>query len=219
MGKHRLLFPLDLFVLLFLVGALLGVEFSYDPALSGTVQRGIIVGVIVYFGLAHGIWGWGMAYGAGILLMLAGTIYAAFFILQFSYQNYPETPAIIEQIGQMTTLLPDQGVSPGHPNAAATFFVSLIPLGAAVVFTRRSWLFKIFWALCTFICLYALVLTFSRGAMVALVAATFIGMIALGRNPLLRIIGVFGIAAGIALVLSSSATIPRTRWDSCLLIV
>ena len=53
MRTHRLLIPLHGFVILFLVSAILGVQSSYNPALSAEVQIGIVLAIGLYFVLAR----------------------------------------------------------------------------------------------------------------------------------------------------------------------
>jgi hypothetical protein len=206
MRTHRLLLPLDFLIVLFvLTGLVLGGQFSYDPTLGYVVQVGLILGLLVYLALAHGLATWEIAYPISRILVLAGTGYAVFFILQYGYQGYTENPALIERIGQLTTLLPDLGIFPGHLNAAATFLESMIPLGVVLVLTSLTRPIKIFWAVCTLVCLYALVLTFSRGAFVALGVGLCLSMIVLGRNQLTRLGGAALLIGGAAALLLTNA--------------
>lgn len=213
---HRLLLPIDALVTLFVLTAVwLGVSSSYDPALSYPVQLGVIVSGGVYLAVAHGLVTWRIAYVFGRLLLLASTAAAAVFILQFAYQDYVEVPAIIERIGTLTTLLPNLNLAWQHPNAEAAFMIGTIPLGVVLIVTSRRWLWRSLWIVCTLVCLYALLLTFSRGAMVGLGATLCIAGLVLSKKLIVRVGAVallIGGIAALALTSAGSAWV-LSRWD------
>jgi hypothetical protein len=204
MRGHRWLLPLDLLVGLFaLSAAVLGVFPSYNPELSYTVQAGVLLGCAVYFVVAHGPTGWDSVRWIGRLLMLAGTGVAALVVLQYAYLSWGESPPLIQRAGHLTTLLPDLGIPYWHPNAAATFLEIMIPLGIALAFSSRR-LLRLFWALGTLLCLYALVLTFSRGAWVGLGVTFLVAVIVLARSRPVRIGAAILLIVGIGGVLLSA---------------
>ena len=203
---HRTLLPLDILVGLFAITALtFGVTAAYNPGLSYPVLIGIIAAVIVYFALAHGVVNWGMGYVAGRVLILVGTFFAVAVILQYEYLGYVETPGIIQRAGSMTTLLPDLGLHFPNPDAVATFLEVMIPLGIVLVLTSRHRSIIAVWAICTLICLYALVLTFSGGAVVALAVTGLIAGLFLSRRWSLRLAFLLLLIAGIAALFLTSA--------------
>lgn len=203
---HRTLLPLDMLVGLFALSALiLGISPSYDPALSYPVQIGVLVAVIVYFVLAHGVANWQAAYLLGRGLLLAGTVFSAAVILQYGYQNWGETPRLIERAGEITTLLPNLGIALPHPNAVATFVETMIPLGIVLIFTTQRRNLTALWLVCTLICAYALVLTFSRGAFVGLGVTLVAAGLLLARRWPLRVAAVLLLAAGVAGLFLTSA--------------
>lgn len=205
MRSHGLLLPIHVFVLLFAIGAWFGVQPSYNPDLSYTVRSGILIAVAVYFVVAHGILTWGMAYAAGMLLMLVGTGDALLLILQYKMLDIPGIPPVIDQLGQLTSLAPDLGIDPGHYNSVPTFLAGMIPLGIALILTRRNILFKLFWLVCTLICLYAIILTFSRGALMAIAAGLLIGVIVLSKSLVAKFLGLLFLIVGIAVLALTSA--------------
>ena len=71
-------------------------------------------------------------------MVLVGAAFALVFMLQFKYQNYPETPDVILRLGNATTLLPNLNLGYLHPNAAATFLEAIIPIGVVFVLAGRS---------------------------------------------------------------------------------
>lgn len=212
---HRILFPLDILVVLFGLSALLlGTPPSYNPALSVPVQLGVLAGVLVYIILAHGILHWKTAYTLGRLTLLAGAAWAVLLILQYAHQNYGETPAIIQRMGELTTLLPDLGFFVGHPNAVATFLEVMIPLGVVLTLTSSRWIVKSLWIVCTLFCLYALLLTFSRGALVALAVTALIAGIVLARAWSIRLLALLILLLGVAVMIFTTAGSDWifTRW-------
>ncbi|MBZ0299037.1 MAG: O-antigen ligase family protein [Anaerolineae bacterium] len=214
MPSHRWLVPLDILVGLFVLSAvLLGVTPSYNPQLSIPVQTGIVVAAIVYFAVAHGIPNWTTAYALGRLVMLAGVAYAALIILQYAYLGYAESANLIDRLGRMTTLLPNLDIPLGNADAAATFMEGLIPLGIVLTVTSVRWSMRIVWVLATLVCLYAIVLTFSAGALVALTLSAFIALIALTPSWPVRLGAVaLMIASGVAVALRFAGDRLVSRW-------
>ena len=62
---------------------------------------------------------------------LPPALVALYFITQFGYQNYPETPALIRDLGALTTLPAHLADYTFHPNTVATMLLIVIPLVAA----------------------------------------------------------------------------------------
>lgn len=170
-----------------LTAALIGVNAAYDPSLSQHTLIAIFISAGIYFALAYGLRTEGMARIAAAALVIAGVALALYFITQFDYQNYPETPALIQRIGKITTLLPNLGLAYIHPNGAATFLEVLLPLAVALIITVRSRFGKIAWAIVSLVLLYAIFLTVSRGSWISLI-----------------------VVAGLALALLIALRLPRT---------
>jgi len=171
------------FIALFGVSAVLGSRASYDPALSQEALTAILLSIIVYFAIAYGARHIAIAWLIGGVSVLLGAGFAIYFIGQFAYQNYPETPAFIQRIGNITTILPKLGDLYVHPNAAATFLETLLPVSVALCIGSRRWFLRIFWLMCSLLYLYAIFLTYSRGSWVALLV---VGMISLYLLLVLR---------------------------------
>lgn len=207
MRRHRWLLPLDVLVGLFVLSALLlGTAPSYDPDLNRPILIGILAGGVAYFLLAHALPDWDVAYWIGRGVMLVGTAYAGLVGLQFAYQNWgTDAFSIILRAGNLTTFLPNFGIFLGHPNAAATFLESMIPFGVFLVMTSRRWILKAFWGFCTLICLYAIVLTFSRGAFVALGVTLLIAGMVLPRSKWVRLGALVLLVVGVAGLMLTTA--------------
>ncbi|MBI5666894.1 MAG: O-antigen ligase family protein [Chloroflexi bacterium] len=180
------LFPLTLFVLVFGLSALLGVPPAYDVGLTWGALAAITGSTLLYLLVAYLVRSWAAARVVAGTLVTAGVLAALYFITQFSHQNYPETPALIQRLGAITTLLPNLGLIYLHPNAVATLLELLLPLAAALVIASRGRWLKALLAAVVLILAYALLLTFSRGA--------WLGV---------------GAAAGLAVALALLARLPR----------
>src|SRR5690606_22998528 len=105
---------------------------------------------------------------------------------------------------------------------AATFLEALIPLGIGLIFSSRPRWFQGLWAIGVLLMLYAVLLTFSRGAFVAL-GLTLLLFILIRLPSMFRygLIGLLGII-GLALVFVPLDSIPLlgsgqdwllSRWD------
>ena len=170
--------PITVFVLLFALSAGLSTTFTYDPALIGDSLLAILFSVVLYLVVAYTFASTPLARALSGMLLLVGVLFALLFIFQFRYQNYPETPNVILKLGNSTTLLPNLNLGYLHPNAAATFLEAIIPIGVVFVIARRSLLSGLVSLLLTAIMLYAVFLTFSRGAYIGLAATIPIFFIA-----------------------------------------
>jgi putative inorganic carbon (HCO3(-)) transporter len=188
--------PLTLFVALFAVSAYLGSRISYDTALIGDALNAILLSVLLYAITAYVFAARRAADFLSGLLLVIGAGFALLFISQFRYQDYPETPTFILNLGNASSILPNLNLGTLHPNAAATFLEAIIPLGLAIVIGGRPVVVRILSVLLTLVMLYAFFLTYSRGAYVGLFAAvlTFFAALVLSRLPR-------GVAIGIVVVL------------------
>jgi putative inorganic carbon (HCO3(-)) transporter len=197
---------LHLFVTLFAVSAVLGLLPAYDPALSRNTLISILAGAALYFVTVLAVRsrriGQFMAGG----LVAGATLAALYFITQFKYQNYPDTPALIQRLGEVTSLLPRIGDLYMHPNAAATLLELFLPMALALNIPRQRWSGRLLWGLCALVMLYAVFLSYSRGAWVGLAAAALValGVAALRRLPrtaAFALAGAVVVGAALAVVL------------------
>ncbi len=212
MTVHRLpTWFLNFFMLLFAVSAVLGVLPAYDQNLTTTALTAILTSAALYFAIAYLTRSWlAVRIVSGIVIGIA-TLLALYFITPFGYQDYPETPPLIEQFGRATTL-PIRFGEYLQPNAVAAFLGVAAPLGIARALSSRYVWRKGFWALGSLVILYAIFLTFSRGTWLAL-AAVAVLVIALGilrrlpRRIALAVvgIGVIALAAGLVAIATLGA--------------
>lgn len=194
--------PITFFVLLFGLSAYLGTTTTYDPALVGDSLLAVMVSIVAYLAVAYLIQTRFIARYASLILMELCVGFALLFISQFRHQDYPETSGLIQTLGNATSFLPDLSLGYLHPNAVATILEVALPMAIAFIFARRRPAYWIVGGIMAFILLYAIFLTYSRGAYVGLAGA----LLALGvafvlkRLPRLAAWGVAGIGAIIALL-------------------
>ncbi|GIL11325.1 MAG: hypothetical protein BroJett038_00450 [Chloroflexota bacterium] len=163
---------LTLFVVLFALSAILGLRPAYDPSLGQGALNAVLGSAFLYLAISLLARTTAVARAVGALVALAGGVFALYFISQFAYHNYPDTPALIERLGNQTTFLPPIWLMYLHPNGVATLLEVLLPLAAALfVSSRRSLVIRVLCAFVIVVMLYAVFLTFSRGAWIGLGAA------------------------------------------------
>jgi O-antigen ligase len=201
---------LHLFVVIFAVSAVLGLLPAYDPALSRNTLISILAGAALYFVTLMAARSRRIEQFVAGGLALAATVAGLYFITQFKYQNYPETPSLIQRLGTLTSLLPRIGDLYIHPNAAATLLELFLPMALALSLQRQQRGTGLLWLLCALVMLYAVLLSYSRGAWVGLAAAALValGVAALRRLPraaAFTLVGVVVLVAALVGVLLLSA--------------
>jgi O-antigen ligase len=200
-SRHLAMLPLNLFMLLFALSAYLALTPSYDPSLGQTTLRAVLISIGAYFFVAYATRNDFFALGFYGLLVIAGGLFALYFITQFGHQNYPEPPAIIRQIGQLTTFPRRLGNIYIHPNAAATFLEAILPLAVAVAISGANPLLKAVGIIPALLMLYAIVLTVSRGSWIGLGGVAGITLLLAALLYLPRRAAILTALAGIALVI------------------
>lgn len=208
------LLVMNIALIIYALTALLSLRTAYDPSLSEWTMMAVIGSVLLYFCFLILLRRTQRHYAFSTLLALLGAAFTVFFISQFKYQSYIETPEIINRIGTITSLLPNLGVFI-HPNSAATVIELLLPLVVALIFMSRDWRKRGVWLGIALLMLYAFGLTYSRGAFVGLGAALVIGLSLLavtrlsGRQAMVLIGGLLGIVMiGVALVVILGPRVP-----------
>jgi O-antigen ligase len=171
------LVTLNIGMIVFALSATLSLSASYDPALSRQPMMAIIASVILYLLLSYAARPRPLSRTIAGLGLLAGVAFTGYFVTQFGHQNYPETPGTIQRLGNLTTFGPNLGWLYIHPNAAATLLEVMLPIAVAALIVSRGRLARAFWAGCALAMLYALLLTFSRGAYVGLAGAVALGVV------------------------------------------
>ncbi len=193
---------LTLFVVLFAASAVLGLRPAYDPSLGQGALNAVLGSAFLYLAIGLLARTTAAARAVGALVTLAGGVFALYFISQFAYHNYPDTPALIERLGNQTTFLPPIWLMYLHPNGVATLLEVLLPLAVALFLSSRKLPLKILCAFVIVVMLYAVFLTFSRGAWIGLgtAAALVLALALASRLPrdlaMAAIVAIVVLAAG-----------------------
>ncbi len=209
MPKLRLspaLLVMNTALVIYALTAMMSLRTAYNPALSESTVAAIVGSVLVYFLLVLVLRRSHRYYVFAALIAILGAGFSVFFISQFEYQGYVETPAILTHLGQITSIGPDLGLFI-HPNSAATVFELLLPIVVALMFMTRDWKKRVIWIGVALVMVYAFALTYSRGAFLGLAVAVLVGLVAFGlrrftgRQMLVMVGGIVGVVVLIAAVL------------------
>ncbi len=171
--------PITFFVLLFGLSAYLGSGVTYDPALVGDSLLAVMLSVVLFVVVAYLIRSRYIARYIALIFIQLATVFALLFISQFQYQNYPEMSGFIGRLGNATSFLPNLSLGYLHPNAVATILEVVLPMALAFAFARRRIIVRLAGGVASLILLYAIFLTYSRGAYVGLAGAFLALLIAL----------------------------------------
>jgi putative inorganic carbon (hco3(-)) transporter len=165
--------PLDIFLLLFLVTAVIGLWAAYDrPAAAGKFW--VLTGaVFLYYALAGqpraNIW------AAAAVMILLGAGVATFFLLTHDWRDLPADLAILNQIGlRLMRLQPELLRGNIVDNIAGGILAGLVPLAISwglYSWQRRQRLALLLVSLAGGLMLFGLLMTSSRAAWLALAAA------------------------------------------------
>ncbi|MBL8058479.1 MAG: O-antigen ligase family protein [Anaerolineales bacterium] len=152
------------------LSALAGVWAAYDPALSLPMLAVVLAGAGLYFAAARRRPLARAELAAGVVAA-AGLLIALYFIAQYGHQAHTAKSGLLARLGQATTFLPDLHGPLLHPNVAASYLLSSLPIAAAMALTRRRPAARLAWLAAVAIMGYAGLLTASRGAWLAAGAA------------------------------------------------
>lgn len=183
--------PITFFVVLFVFSGYLGWQTAYEPVTAQVMFNGILLAGGAYLLIAYLPAAPLVTRGAAVLLTLGLTVFTLLFIGHYASlsdlypDDYGETPQVIDDIGRVTSLLPAADLGRLHPNTASTIIEVVLPLAVALLLARRGLPLRLLGAVMTFILLYALFLTYSRGSWIGVAGALviFIGAEALRRLP------------------------------------
>lgn len=205
--------PFDILVLVFMASAALSLLPAYDRAAGWPVLAAVLAAGGVYFAAAHLIASGRAARRFGLLLVVAALFYTLLFILLYGHQHYIETPDAVLRLGAFTTALPDLPIFI-HPNSAAAVAVGALPLALALALSsRREVAQRALWWAGAAALGYGLLLTFSRGAFVALALTLLLALLTLilpRRAALL--LALLLVAGAAAALLARPLLAPALEW-------
>lgn len=207
---------IHLCLILFGISAVFGAFNGHDTALGLPLLPPILLSLALYAGLVWGVRSWRRIRWLAAALLLIGAAFALYFILQYGYQGYTETPSFILAMGRLTTFLPDLHLGTIHPNAAAAFVEGLIPLAIALLFSDPASSRRPVWGIIAALLLYVMLLSFSRGGIIALAALPVLLLMSRSRG-LFGLFSLMGLVALAGLYFFAPAQIIFdsifTRWE------
>lgn len=162
--------PLDLPIFLFLLAAIAGLWAAYDPQAAQSKFWMLVGACVLFYALA-------LQPGANLSLVIfffavLGLSVALFFLLTHDWELFPPKFSLVQHIAQFWgALRPQINIQPLHPNVAAGLMAILAPFQLALAWyahRQRSMVTFLTIALAFLLTLLALLLTSSRGAMLAL---------------------------------------------------
>lgn len=191
--------PLLLPWLLFLLSAWIGVTVSFAPA-SSLVKFNLIVGSIsLYYviaatqtDLAKRLVVW------GVVLVGAGA--AVYYLTQTDFAANPTKVATLDQIGfAIHRLAPQFGLSTPHPNRMAGIILLALPFAVGLMYeavVHRRVLVLLTGSAITALLAFGLIMTTSRGALLALILLVIVSGYGYGA---VRLANRVGLSSGIGL--------------------
>lgn len=170
--------PLQVPWLLFLASAWIGVNVSFDPALSLSKFELIFGSIALYYTVAttQSVWGkklvvWG--------LLLIGVGAALYFVTQTDFAQNPTKLVFLNRIGVLVhNIAPQFGFHTPHPNLMAGILLLALPYSAGLTYEalkRKRWLGMGLSATVGLVLLFGLLMTTSRGALLALALLVAVG--------------------------------------------
>lgn len=207
---------LTICLILFGLSGVLGLFTGHDPQLGWQVLPALLLSLVLYGLVVYRVRSWQQIrwFSAGLLLL--GTAVSVYFTLQYGHQGYGETPTLISEMGQFTTFLPNLHLATLHPNAAAVLVEGFIPLALALLFSDPTHARRPLWGIIAGVMLYVLLLSFSRGAMVALAALPVLWLMMRSRWAFLMLGGA-ALLGIVALIVFAPAQMLFdsifTRWE------
>lgn len=157
-------------VILFVVSAFTGLFVAYDPGpglplVVTLVGSGLLFFAIVYANI--------MAERVAKGVVIFSGLVALYFVTQYAHIGYPDETGFMANVARVTSAaLPDFSFMGMHPNSVAGVVSSTIFLSALFCWQARHPARRAGWGAVSVLLLYSLLVTGSRGALMALAMAT-----------------------------------------------
>ncbi|MFZ5917161.1 MAG: O-antigen ligase family protein [Chloroflexota bacterium] len=159
---------LDVAWLLLLVGAAIALTASYDPRLGLPALLALLGSIALYYAAANTSRPEALAGAA----LLAGLIVAVYYLGQYRFIPHAEKSGLASTLGHITSgFWPRLGTWQPFSNSVATLLEGLIPLGVGLALAGSSRTWRALGATAASLMALAVVVTASRGAWLALLAA------------------------------------------------
>ena len=184
--------PINRYIILYAAIYLAGTFFSVD--LDGSLNPGLLRVAFILFAvvLGNAVSNRRQLDTLIFLMVLAGTAVAASGILQYIFRWGYQSAAWVDSdmFSGIEFRVPS---TLENPNMLGQYFLLAIPLGGAKLLSSREWGARIFYLCCCGIMALCMILTFSRGAWLALLFAGLVFVLFL--NPRLILLTPFALIA------------------------
>lgn len=184
--------PINRYIILYAAIYLAGTFFSVD--LDGSLNPGLLRVAFILFAvvLGNAVSNRRQLDTLIFLMVLAGTAVAAYGILQYIFRWGYQSAAWVDSdmFSGIEFRVPS---TLENPNMLGQYFLLAIPLGGAKLLSSREWGARIFYLCCCGIMALCMILTFSRGAWLALLFAGLVFVLFL--NPRLILLTPFALIA------------------------
>ena len=184
--------PINRYIILYAAIYLAGTFFSVD--LEGSLNPGLLRVAFILFAvvLGNALLNRRQLDTVIFLMVLAGTAVAAYGILQYIFRWGYQSAAWVDSdmFSGIEFRVPS---TLENPNMLGQYFLLAIPLGGAKLLSSREWGARIFYLCCCGIMALCMILTFSRGAWLALLFAGLVFVLFL--NPRLILLAPFALIA------------------------
>ena len=184
--------PINRYIILYAAIYLAGTFFSVD--LEGSLNPGLLRVAFILFAvvLGNAVSNRRQLDTLIFLMVLAGTAVAAYGILQYIFRWGYQSAAWVDSdmFSGIEFRVPS---TLENPNMLGQYFLLAIPLGGAKLLSSREWGARIFYLCCCGIMALCMILTFSRGAWLALLFAGLVFVLFL--NPRLILLTPFALIA------------------------
>lgn len=184
--------PINRYVMLYAAVYLAGTFFSVN--LAGSLKPGLLSVVFILFSvvLYNSVTGRRQLDTLITLMVLVGTLVAFYGILQYIFRWGYQSSAWVDSdmFSSIEFRVPS---TLGNPNMLGQYFLLAIPLGGACLLGAKTWGRRIFYLCCCGIMCLCMILTFSRGAWLALLFAGTIFLLFL--NPRFILLVPFALVA------------------------
>lgn len=184
--------PINRYIILYAAIYLAGTFFSVD--LEGSLNPGLLRVAFILFAvvLGNAVSNRRQLDTLIFLMVLAGTAVAAYGILQYIFRWGYQSAAWVDSdmFSGIEFRVPS---TLENPNMLGQYFLLAIPLGGAKLLSSREWGARIFYLCCCGIMALCMILTFSRGAWLALLFAGLVFVLFL--NPRLILLAPFALIA------------------------
>jgi putative inorganic carbon (HCO3(-)) transporter len=205
--------PLVLPLMLFGVSTLIGLWVAYDASLGRPLLFSLLGSLLLFAIIGYAPLRARKLRWIAWLLLMAQLLMATYFISQYSHLEYAEKMQWVTALGTLTgQFFPALVGFHPHPNAVATFLEGGVLLAVGLGLAARNRWERLAAGATSFVLGYALFLTASRGAWMAVAACVGLAVFSLGRHRLphhrraLSLSSVILLVGTLALMLALSGT-------------